>query len=219
MVSVCFQPAHTYLTSQGNFVKDIESVIVTHNSDEASMFVPGLVRDRPDSFEKEIASLYGDSPAALTKIRKRYDISKYANNQEQITHYMDSSYFVCNVRNIAKAYAGKSWVGQYSRGTGKHGTDIRVLFFNATAGEPKDDPGLLQFAPKFQSYFLSHALTGDVNARRVEGTVEWPFADVGATYRNVVDANTTFSLIEDQQLDNEVCDFWLDVWRTVASGL
>jgi carboxylesterase type B len=203
----------------GNIAREVESVIVTHNSDEASMFVPDIVLDRPSSLEDEITSLYSTSPAAITKIRERYHISKYANNKEQITDYMESSYFLCNVRNIAKAYAGKSSLGRYSRGTGKHGTDIRVLFFNATAGEPRDDPGLVEFAPKFQSYFLSHAVTGDVNARRAEGTVEWPIAEVGATYRNVMDANTMFSLIEDTSLSNEVCEFWLDVWRTAKAEI
>lgn len=203
----------------GNFAKDVESVIITHNSDEASMFVPELVVDRPSAFEDEIESLYGDSPEALAKIRARYDISKYANNREQLIDYMGSSYFLCNVRNIAKAYAGKAWLGQYSRGTGKHGTDIRVLFFNATDGAPKDDPGLLQFAPKFQSYFLSHAATGDVNTNRAEGTVKWPLAEIGSTFNGVMNANETFSLVQDDLLSNDVCDFWLDIWRTAKSEM
>ena len=182
------------------------------------MFVPDLVLDRPDSFENEITSLYSSSPAALTKIRERYHISKYANNQEQIIDYMDSSYFLCNARNVAKAFAGRSHLGQYSRGTGKHGTDFRVLFFDPAAGEPRDDPALLQFAPQYQSYFLSHAVAGDVNPRRAEGTIEWPVADIGEAYKNVMDFNMTFSVIEDTLLNNDVCDFWLDIWRTAKSG-
>ena len=205
--------------ADGNFAQDIESVIITHNSDEASMFVPSLVLDRPTSFEDEIKSLYSSSPSALKKIRERYPLSKYANNQAQIIDYMDSSYFLCNVRNIAQAYMGKAYLGQYSRGSGKHGTDIRVLFYDPEAGTPKDDPELVTIAPQFQSYFLSHAVTGDVNARRAEGTVEWPFAEIGETYGNVMDVNQTFSLIEDKLLNNDVCDFWLDVWRTAKAEM
>jgi carboxylesterase type B len=199
-------------------VKGIESVIVTHDSDEATMFVPELVNDRPTAFEDEIQSLYGDSSAAIDMIRSQYPSSKYADTQAQLIDYMNPSYFICNVWNIAKAYQNKVWLGQYSRGTGKHGTDIRVIFFNATAGPPRDDPGLLQFAPMWQDYFLSHAMTGDVNTKRATSAPEWPRAIIGNTYRNVMNANITFQLIEDEELNSNICDFWLKVWKTAKAS-
>jgi len=47
--------------------------------------------------------------------------SKYRDEKARMADSMGSGFFTCHVRTIANAFKDKAWVGQYSRGLGKHG--------------------------------------------------------------------------------------------------
>lgn len=131
---------------------------------------------------------------------------------------MASGFFTCHVRTIANAFKDKAWVGEYSRGLGKHGMDLSADFYNASGRPPKDDPGFATFAPTFQNYLLSHARAGDPNSlQKGAGAITWPKASFGPVLGNVLEAgNNGFSLVNDNLTTAETCDFWLDVWASAT---
>lgn len=78
----------------------------------------------------------------------------------------------------------------------KHRTDIRVPFFNATAGALKDNPGLLELCaqvPELVPVACDDGYCGWEEGQR--GTVEWLIAEGAATHWTGINANTTFSLV------------------------
>lgn len=212
--------------ASGNHQKDIQSIIVTHVSDEASAFVANSLKNNKTFFEAQLLSTYGPNLKVKEAILKKYPTpgpeSKFADEKARFTQYMQHQFFTCHVRTITNAYASNSWVGMYSRGTGKHGMDMKADFYNSDNAPPKDDPGFAQFAPAYQNYLLSHARTGDPNTlQQANGTgaVVWPKVKVGATYGNVLEAGKAgFTIIDDKQTSAEECDIWTDVLAGVTKS-
>ncbi|KAF1808072.1 alpha/beta-hydrolase [Eremomyces bilateralis CBS 781.70] len=220
--------------ASGNFFKDMESLIVSHVFDEASMFVPaGISQDRDiDTF---LTSVFPGLDIIRDVVLRRYPPSGsagvgYPDARGRIQALIRDSTFVCNVRFISAAYACQNCTTpsssvynvQYSRSPGTHGSDVLATFFNPS-GELSRlstlDPSLASFAASYQSYLTSHAMTGDPNTYRLpNSTASWPEVTVEPTLRNVLDAgNPGFSLISDNQTTADVCDFWLDIQAAMTS--
>src|SRR5436190_17192338 len=128
-----------------------------------------------------------------------------------------------------------------------HATDLLPTFWNIemdTAKMFEDLLGLNRFlakaialvfdvsgyAPGYQSYFVSHAVSGDPNSARRWNTVPWyPASDNGQDVTNVMETQFSafFNFFNGRTVDHinthAACDFWIDVaFRitnlTVAGG-
>ncbi|QDS70471.1 hypothetical protein FKW77_009992 [Venturia effusa] len=207
--------------ASGNVQKGIESIIVSHVSDEATAFVADSLKNNKTFFEASFVSSYGDNKikdAILARYPPPGPGSKYKDEKDRMADSMGTGFFTCHVRTIANAFKDKAWIAQYSRGNGKHGMDLTANFYNSHGTPPKDDPGFATFATTFQNYLLSHARTGDPNTlQKGEGAIEWPKATFGPVFRHVLEAgNKGYALINDSQTTAETCDFWLDVWASAT---
>ncbi|TID15951.1 Vacuolar protein sorting-associated protein 45 [Venturia nashicola] len=207
--------------ASGNVQKGIESIIVTHVSDEATAFVADNLKTNKTFFESSLVHSYGNNKI-IDAIVARYPApgpgAKYKDEKARMADSMATGFFTCHVRTIANAFKDKAWIGQYSRGLGKHGMDLQANFYNSSGTPPRDDPGFATFAPTFQNYLLSHARTGDPNSlQKSGGAIQWPKATFGPVFSNVLEAgNKGFGLIDDSQTTADTCDFWLDVWASVT---
>ncbi|KAE9964974.1 hypothetical protein BLS_007936 [Venturia inaequalis] len=207
--------------ASGNVQKGIESIIVTHVADEATAFVADNLKNNKTFFEASLVYSYGDNKlkdAVVARYPAPGPGSKYKDEKARMADAMASGFFTCHVRTIANAFKDKAWIGQYSRGNGRHGTDLQANFYNSSGAPPRSDPGFATFAPTFQNYLLSHAMSGDPNSlQKGAGAIQWPKANFGPVFGNVLEAgNKGFALIDDNLTSADTCDFWLDVWASAT---
>ncbi|KAF2405611.1 alpha/beta-hydrolase [Trichodelitschia bisporula] len=211
--------------ASGNHVP-LTSLIITHVSDEASAFVPSTIKTNTTFFRSTLDETYGRRSPIPAAVEKRYPPpgpgSPYADQVARMQAVMQAGFFACHAWTLAAAYAGKAktYVAVYGRGSGKHGMDIKADFFNSSKPAPRDDPGFMEFAPKYQDYLLSHARTGDPNKLRQAGSPEWPVVTVGEKMTNVLEAgNKGFAVGSDPVVSKEECGFWVDVWAGATKAV
>jgi carboxylesterase type B len=211
----------------GNFAKEIESIIVTHVSDEASMFVQG--EHNATTFDRYLTDTYGKKYGVFDAVEKQFPQptagSKYQSHKARLQSLVQFSSFTCNTRFLAEAYKSKTYSAQYSVGQGQHGTDVASNFYgswNPAQYLPQymmsGGADLKSIAPKYQSYLISHARTGDPNFLKARDSLEWPKVHTGPIMSNVLNVNSPFSLIADVQNKAEDCDFWLDVFSGLTNA-
>lgn len=235
-------PALEYLT--GNVDKDIESLIVSHVADEAYIFTPTTlntdsifnvwieslnpVYSKDDGIDAAIKEFYTPVNSSTTSNGQFSSPYVFYDAVNRSRTYLRDSIFTTNTRFVTYAYPGKTFNMQYGYPPGWHGTDIEPTFFdpategNVTSlGEPP-----AAYAQAYQSYFISHALTGDPNVYSHGAgppVIQWPHpADVNGTWlENVLEVgNTGFDLILDSQTPRFASDFWSQVLsaETQAGG-
>jgi carboxylesterase type B len=201
--------------ASGNFQKEVESLIVSHVSDEASMFVQDGTGNDTD-FTNLLTYNFGKNPVVTASALKHFPSpqdsnGKWKTQKQRVHDFVQTTVFTCNVRYVAEAYKGKTYHVQYS---GQHGSDITATFYN---------PGYFntafsKFAQQYQSYLTSHARTGDPNKLRMEGTIKWPKVEWGPTLSKVLAAgDNTFKLIEDKATTADDCDWWKDIMAVETS--
>lgn len=221
----------------GNFQKGVTSLVISHTSDEAALFVKDNIKNETD-FQTLLEYNFGKYEAINKAIIAKYpppaeSKGKFATQKARVKEFVEKSVFTCNTRYITEAYKGKSYNVQYARGNGGHGTDIAATFYNpSTSGigltsllggaAGLKDKNLKTVATGYQSYLTSHARAGDVNKFRAQGsTVEWPLVEWGSQLGNVLNVTDTgFELIKDTKNVADDCDFWRDVYAglTIAGG-
>jgi hypothetical protein len=216
--------------ASGNFVKSVESLVVSHVADEARMFVQNNMNNDSD-FQTLVTYNFGVSPEKLPAINdaiiKKFPspsiAQKFKGQRDRTIDFVQFSVFTCHVRFITEAYQGKTYNIQYSRGSGMHGMDILADFFNP--GSPSamaasfSDKTFSTFAGQIQSYLTSHARSGDVNKFRAPGTIEWPLVQGGPTLSKVLNATDNgFELIDDSKTKAEDCDFWKDAYAAMTAA-
>lgn len=148
--------------------------------------------------------------------------SNYTTERARLKAVEQDANFVCYVRFLSDAYAGKHYNLQYSVTPGLHGTDLLPTFYNLNLDLGDFPlplvPGFWGLAQAYQSYLTSHARTGDPNAFRkivnLPPAIRWPMpggAD-GDTFTDVLEVGDLgFRLIEDGQTARGQCGFWRDV--------
>lgn len=199
----------------------MESVIVTHVTDEASAFVPDVIATNTTYFNDAIIEQYSDTEVQKL-IAARFPKSsdqpgRFKNEKDRYVNYIEGQKFTCHVRFIADAYKDKAYVGIYGRGSGKHGMDIKATFFDKDQAGPRDDASFAAFAQMYQNYLTSHAQTGDPNLKGPP-SLTWPKVTPGPVFKNVLLAdNTGYKLTEGKLTKEDDCKFWIDIW-TKASG-
>ncbi|KAF2399881.1 alpha/beta-hydrolase [Trichodelitschia bisporula] len=214
--------------ASGNFAKSVQTVVLSHVIDEASMFVQDHIKN-DTAFNSFIEYGYGNNSDLKAAITKAFPSpsspqSKYKTQRARVSDYIEFSTFTCNVRYMTEAFKGRTYNIQYARGQGTHGSDIRADFYGGSggvlSGGSGSDKSFPQFAAQFQSYLTSHARTGDVNKLRINGTIEWPIVTIGPALSNVLNATDNgFELISDTKTKAEDCDFWRDIFASVTNAL
>ncbi|GAD93732.1 hypothetical protein [Paecilomyces variotii No. 5] len=214
----------------GNYWKGLDSIIVSHVSDEADNFVSNTIVDNQQFGQWLDALLPAYSkPAIANSVLKEYPAasilgSPYMTARDRDKAFVRDSTFTCNARTLTQAYAGKTYNMQYSVTPGLHSDDVLAMFFdssiplgnyNASVGFDLI-PGFATLAEAYQSYMASHAVYGDPNTARlahsIPPTIAWPHpSQSGDTYANVLNVGDFgFSLITDPQISansNSHCDF------------
>jgi acetylcholinesterase len=171
----------------------------------------------------------------------------YGDPRARVAALICDASFTCNTRLLYEAYKNRSiglYMMQYdfleSFNYALHASDLLPTFWNRDmnttalfekllhlppdrAKAAADVFDNLGYAPEYQSYFASHALSGNPNSARSRRTPPWPNAtDNGDMVTNVIE--TSFSLFhhffngESTDLVNTraSCDFWtrLAFWIT-----
>lgn len=232
----------------GNYWKGIESIIVSHVYNESGLFVPKFIQNS-SSVKKYVHKFFPQHK--LTELRhavlNQYpaDGPPYWGNARNRTEAIirDLS-FTCNTRLLYDAYhqKAKTYMMQYDvgkdYGLALHGTDLLPLFLNPAfnivaflqdrlklSRERAISLGwmLKTLSPRYQSYFVSHAIHGDPNTGRVWGTPEWELA--------INDSNRIHQVMEvignplqyfhpdftDDINTNDACDIWKKAARNITN--
>ena len=225
--------------ASGNFYKNLDSLILSHVSDEAFIFVPTNVQTDNDFnvFVQAEFPAYSQSSGVNAAIEARYppvmsgSAHNYTTEFDRVKAFLAESSFVCNVRYLTDAYNGKNYNLQYSVTPGFHATDLLPTFYNlnldlaalaANLSIPLV-PGFGAFAQAYQSYLVSHARTGDPNTYKktinVPPAITWPKpVSSGDEITGVLNAGDLgFSLISDTETKESTCSFWREVAAAVTN--
>ncbi|KAI9713166.1 MAG: hypothetical protein M1820_001151 [Bogoriella megaspora] len=225
--------------TSGNFWKDIDSLIISHTADEAELFVDGHIQTDDDfySFIRTIFPNYAIAAGLDRVIESRYPNissfrSKYTTQTDRVKDFVRDSSFTTNTRFVTEAYAGKTYNMQYSVTPGWHATDLIPLFLhpsvdvqvlNETLAVPLL-PIIGSYAKTYQSYFTSHARTGNPNsfAELVNFPPAIAWEKVSSTnseyYTDVLYAGDSgFSYTRDQQNPKSAADFWVQLQAAVTN--
>ncbi|KAL8715444.1 MAG: hypothetical protein Q9220_000778 [cf. Caloplaca sp. 1 TL-2023] len=222
----------------GHFSKIPTSFIFSHVSDEADLFIPsGVQTDTQfNAFIDSVFPGYPKTAGVNSAIEAHYPPvmttapHNYTTERDRLKGLLQESSFVCNVRYLSDAYAGKNYNLQYSVTPGLHATDLLPTFYNLNLdlsifGQDVPFPivpGFGSFAQAYQSYLTSHARTGDPNTYKktlnIPPAIAWPKpGSSGDAFTGVLNAGDLgFNLITDGQNARSRCDFWVQVAAAVT---
>ena len=162
------------------------------------------------------------------------------NQMERVANVIRDAVFTCNTRLLYDAYQSKAGVPtymmQYSlfqlEKKAVHASDLLPTFWNSEVDCAKSLPAcfgvsdrdakmiagtLNTLAPPYQSYFASHAMTGDpnLNATGLAKSAKWKVASVvGGSLTNVLEArglDSFFHNITDGTNTASSCDCWKNI--------
>ncbi|KAL8644498.1 MAG: hypothetical protein Q9226_007734, partial [Calogaya cf. arnoldii] len=224
--------------ASGHFSKIPTSLIFSHTSDEADMFVPINVQTDKDfsDFVDSVFVSYAKEGGVNAAIEARYPPvmgipRNYTTEYARLKDVLQDSTFVCNIRDLSNAYTGKNYNLKYSVTPGLHAVDLLPTFYNLNLDLDAFDnavpfpliPGFGSFAQVYQSYLTSHARSGDPNTYRkkfsVPPTIAWPKPGAsGDAFTGVLNVGDLgFRLVTDGQSAKSRCDFWRDVAAAVTN--
>lgn len=222
----------------GHYSRIPTSLILSHVKDEAEMFVNPFIQTDAQftDFIASVISPYAAQAGVSAAIEARYPPvftgpgpRNYTTERARVKDVLNEASFVCNVRYLSDAYAGKNYNLHYSVAPALHGVDLLPTFYNLNldlgAVPVPLVPGFGGFAQAYQSYLTSHARTGNPSTFKktvnLPPAITWPktgnsSAD-GDRLSGVLNAgNLGFSLITDAQTARSRCDFWVQVAAAVT---
>ncbi|MCJ1379135.1 hypothetical protein MMC17_002235 [Xylographa soralifera] len=224
--------------ASGNYYKDLDAVLVSHVSDESTVFVDGHIATDVEFTQwiSEIFPAYTLTDGLAADVENYYPgissgASNYSSESARVRDFIRDSSFACNARYIASAYPSNSYNMQYSITPGWHATDLLPTFWSTDLSD--NDLGIAitlllplfsVLATAYQSYFTSFVRSGNPNTyREFLTTVDWPVVDIGTGEQlsNVLNVGDTgFSLVDDTQTPRSNCDFWInfEAAATIAGG-
>ncbi|KAL9594897.1 MAG: hypothetical protein Q9219_006774 [cf. Caloplaca sp. 3 TL-2023] len=221
----------------GHYTRLPTSLILSHVRDEADLFVPPNVQTEAQfsAFIDASFPAYAKTGGVNAAIEARYPPlsspqRNYTTERDRLKAVLQEGSFVCNVRYLSDAYAGKNYNLQYSVTPGLHATDLLPTFYNLNLDLDlfgKDVPfplvpGFGSFAQAYQSYLVSAARTGDPNTYRksinLPPAIPWPKpGNSGDRLTGVLNAGDLgFGLVEDAQTARSRCGFWVQVAAAVT---
>ncbi|KAK3939102.1 putative esterase and lipase [Diplogelasinospora grovesii] len=208
----------------------VQSLILSHVADEASLFVSGAIQTDAQftAFLSTVFPNYTMQAGINAQVEAFYPPSAYANQAARVNAFTRDSCFTCNVRYLTEAIGdSKVWNMQYSVSPGYHGDDLLPTFFNPgfTANSLLEGiamfmitivgPMVAGISAAMQSYFTSYIVTGDPNTNRkiwnLPPTVQWNHpSSRGEVVSGVVNVGDWgFSTMDsDTQTRKTPCDFW-----------
>ncbi|PKS11434.1 hypothetical protein jhhlp_003197 [Lomentospora prolificans] len=225
----------------GNFWK-IESLLTSHCSNEAILFVDGSITTNAD-FDNFLAAVFSNYTVDIGLNEKASAFypavggqSKYKSQTDRTSDFVRDSSMTCNIRYLNEAYGeSKVWNMQYSVAPGWHATDLIAVFYNKYFSSSSWDDVLktLVLLPlgivysgistALQSYLASYAVHGDPNTDRVilnlPPTVKWnhPRSSSEVVGRVVDVGNILVREIEDTQMPKSACDFWREFYAAATA--
>ena len=188
------------------------------------------------------------------KISNQYPSNKYedpqcpeGNQMARVSDVIRDAVFTCNTRLLYDAYQVKSGVPTYMMqyslfhvyNLAVHASDLLPTFWNSYVDYAKSLPACFNvngvianimanvfksFAPPYQSYFASHAVTGDPNEKAIGKAKahNWQVASVsGGSLTKVVEATglgSLFNDILDETNSAASCDFWNGIAAAIQSA-
>ncbi|OBT60417.1 hypothetical protein VE03_10255 [Pseudogymnoascus sp. 23342-1-I1] len=222
------------------------SLVLSHDFDEASLFLAKWVKTKEDFTEFVRLAFPGDQLGEVRKrIEEKYPPIRFDYNQNRrLRTVLRDSTFVCNKRQIYNAYKNTSTVyaARFEIPPAQHGTDLLAIIWNRSVDIkaliknrlpkiPDWIPALLEaiwipIATKYQVYFAGHALSGDPN-NLINNGLKWEVTTddgdelvnslkIGLQYSNP--SHRFFALGQDRQTSEANCAFWDDIAETI-SGL
>jgi carboxylesterase type B len=184
--------------ASGNYYKDLESVIITHVTDEGSLFVPkdGLYND--DNFASYLDWQYGNKSAVTKALLNKFKLSSYPDARARLVDYTKLSSFTCSTRMVARAYADKFYTAQVS---GIHGTDILSDFFDAQSSVAKIAALFKVTSTEgiYQKYLTNYMGNGNPS-------MWWPKGVYGREIKNVLDVGKKLAITTDKHNNEEDCE-------------
>ncbi|KAK4180096.1 putative esterase and lipase [Triangularia setosa] len=219
----------------GRFWK-LESLILSHVADEASLFIGGSIQSDAQ-FSGFLRQLFPNNTLMAgvnDRIEEVYPPlkgakkSKYATQTARVTDFTRDSCFTCHIRHLTESFGdSKVWNMQYSVFPGQHATDLIPTFFSTayTSDTFLDDLAIF-FVPvlgalvagistAMQSYFASYITTGNPNTSRkmfnIPPAVRWdhPISGRGQKIMGVLDVGDWGMLtVSDDKNPKTPCDFW-----------
>lgn len=202
--------------ASGNYDKNVESLILSHVSDEASGFIVDPVKEA--AFQSLLEYNWGKTDVLTEALLNHYPVEsgKWKTPKERLRDIFQHTVFTCNVRYMTEAYKGKTYNLQFARGAGTHGSDITPTFFTSAGLFGGQSAKISQ---QYQSYLISHARTGDPNSMKIDGIIEWPKVEWGPSLKPVLNVTDLgFTLIADDKTTAVDCDFWKDVMAALTVG-
>lgn len=224
--------------ASGNYWKGIQSIIISHVSNEPTLFVDGET-DTDEKWNELVEWIIVPYAKDLLPIVQKYfpspstPGSPYKTETDRTKAWLDASNFLCNYRYITQAFgAQKVWNMQYSVPPGLHASDLVATFFTQGFNYTLfNSTGTIPFTPAagslyeaYTSYLTSLTITGDPNTRslkvNVPPAIYWPHP-TGVNDEmlgNVLRVGQLgFSLIQDTESTNSMCQFFLNVQAALTS--
>lgn len=219
---------------EANVWKGLESVIVTHTTHESTIFVDGTIQT-DEQFNAFLAQVFGELGTNLHFVQEVNDLyprSAYETQSARMRSFIQDYLFNCNVRWLTNALptTTKTYNMVYGEGAAWHALDVISMFYRADMRVGNYSvslaPAMTAFTKAYQSYFVSHALTGDPNKMvlalpngEAAPTTSWPSPPTfdGENIGNVLFVgNDTFKLGLDTYLPKTRCDYMQNFHEKVA---
>lgn len=245
-------------TTDGDFIRQLpvlelstdnfwplESMILSHCANEATLFVNGAISTNADfsSFVGGIFPNYTRDNGILARVVDQMyppvtssKSSRFPSQSARTEALLRDSSFTCNIRHLNDALGDdRVYNMQYSVSPGWHGSDLFAVFYNSrfSSGDWSQVLAALVFLPAgilysgiswaLQSYLTSYAITGDPNRRKatwnLPPAVRWgrPDSGRGEEVRGVLNVgNWFYSTVNDGQMPRAACDFWREFASAVT---
>src|SRR3978361_1369915 len=122
---------------EGNYWKEMDSLIPSHTIDEASLFLNASVKTDKDfdDYLNYVWPAYAVEDGIVARIEAEYppvnsSNSPFKTEAERLKALTLQSGFVCNTHALTKAYNGKTYNVQFSAINGTHGADVLPTWYN-----------------------------------------------------------------------------------------
>jgi carboxylesterase type B len=200
----------------GNYAKGLESLIVTHVTDEANMFTR---RDRvynDTNFRAYLNWSYGNNSAITNSLIQYYELDKYQDGRSRLMDYTMHSSFTCTTRFVAGAYPNITYMALFE---GMHGSDLAADFFDSasTTGKLSTLFTGSNSNEKYQLYLMSYAQSGSPNKFKSPDTPDWEKIKYGDVISNVMEITNRFRLIRDFQTTKTDCDILTNAYAAATA--
>jgi hypothetical protein len=208
----------TVIWYTGNYWKDLDSLIVSHVEFEGLALTPSPL---PDTFiDLLMTDIFPpDSSSLISQILDSYSAAYPQLSTLEFAYKIIGDIFIrCNVGSMVEAYPDRTYLLQYSFPPATHGSDLEALFYSF-AVDQVEVPVFMWY----QSYFVSHAITGNPNTfRHTTRTIEWPLVPNANAVQFGNTLNVTevrFELIQDSEVNKSLCSLWREAFTSARSAV